>query len=127
MPKTEYRDVFSKKINYYMALNGKTQADISKDLGYTRSAVSTWCVGTRIPRPEVVDSLAKYFGIKRSDLIDYRKGDEETEPIDSDGLKVLKAYNNNSMLKILIDNSLGLTDAQAKSLIDIVEHMKKTY
>lgn len=65
-----YKRIFSKNLNYYMELNQKTQTDIINDLGFNKSAVSTWCNGTRLPRMDKVDALAKYFKINRSDLIE---------------------------------------------------------
>lgn len=70
MSEDEYKKIFSKNLNYFMALNNKTQVDIINDLGFNKSAVSTWCNGTRLPRMDKVDALAKYFGINRSDLIE---------------------------------------------------------
>lgn len=53
-----------------MQLCGKTQINIVNDLGFNKSAVSTWVNGTRLPRMDKVDILARYFGVKRSDLVD---------------------------------------------------------
>ena len=71
-----YKEIFSQNLNYYMSLNRKTQSDIINDLGYNKSAVSTWCNGTRLPRMDKVDALAKYFGINRSDLIEEKNQHE---------------------------------------------------
>lgn len=68
-----YKKIFSKNLRYYMELNRKEQIDIINDLGFNKSSVSTWCNGTRLPRMDKVDALAKYFGINRSDLIEERK------------------------------------------------------
>ena len=70
MPEEVYKKIFSKNLNYYMKLNEKTQTDLVNNLGLNKSAVSTWCNGTRLPRMDKVDMLAKYFGINRSDLIE---------------------------------------------------------
>lgn len=70
MPEEIYKKIFSKNLNYYMTINGKSQTDIINDLGFNKSAVSTWCNGTRLPRMDKVDALAKYFKINRSDLIE---------------------------------------------------------
>ena len=70
MPEEIYKKIFSKNLNYYMKLKDKTQTDLVNDLGFNKSAVSTWCNGTRLPRMDKVDLLAKYFGINRSDLIE---------------------------------------------------------
>ncbi len=68
MPEEIYRKIFSKNLNRYMEINQKTQTDIVNDLGFNKSAVSTWCNGTRLPRMDKVNILAKYFGVERSDL-----------------------------------------------------------
>lgn len=65
-----YKKIFSSNLKKYMSLNNKTQVDLINDLGFNKSAVSTWCNGTRLPRMDKVDALAKYFGIRRSDLIE---------------------------------------------------------
>ena len=56
-------------------MNGKSQKDLITDLGFNKSAVSTWCNGTRLPRMDKVETLARYFGINRSDLIEEKSAD----------------------------------------------------
>lgn len=73
MPEDVYKKIFSKNLNYYMELNGKTQTDLINDLGFNKSAVSTWCNGTRLPRMDKVEILAQYFKINRSDLIEKKE------------------------------------------------------
>ena len=65
-----YKQIFSKNLRYYMNLHGKSQTDLINDLHINKSAISTWYNGTRLPRMDKVDALAKYFGINRSDLIE---------------------------------------------------------
>ena len=77
MPEEVYRKIFSRNLIHYMEMNGKTQTDLINDLGFNKSAVSTWCNGTRLPRMDKVDALAKYFKINRSDLIE-EKSDFDT-------------------------------------------------
>lgn len=82
MSDDQYKKIFSENLRYYMMLNGKNQIDLINDLGFNKSAVSTWCNGTRLPRMDKVDTLAKYFDIKRSDLIEERKKETtNVEPI----------------------------------------------
>lgn len=70
MSEETYKRIFSKNLNYYMTLNAKTQTDLINDLGFNKSAVSTWCNGTRLPRMDKVEKLAQYFKINRSDLME---------------------------------------------------------
>lgn len=75
MSEESYQKIFSKNLNYYMALNDKSQTDLVNDLGFNKSAVSTWCNGTRLPRMDKVEILARYFNINRSDLIEEKKSE----------------------------------------------------
>ncbi len=68
-----YKKIFSNNLNYYMGINNKTQTDIINDLGFNKSTVSAWCNGTRIPRMDKADSIAKYLHVSRSDLLEERK------------------------------------------------------
>lgn len=72
MDESIYKQIFSKNLRYYMSINNKSQIDLINDLKLNRSAVSTWCNGTRLPRMDKVDLLAKYFGITQSDLLEER-------------------------------------------------------
>ncbi len=65
----KYKKIFSKNLNYYMNLKGKTQTDIINDLDINKSAISSWCNGTRLPRMNKVELLANYLNISVSDLI----------------------------------------------------------
>ena len=121
----EYRKVFAKKLNHYMDIRGKKQADLCRDLGFDNSTVSTWCLGKRIPRPEIVDMLANYFRVQRSDLLEFKKEGDATIQIGNDGKRLLQTYNNSSTMKILFDSELDLSDEDAKALINIIDRMKK--
>jgi len=70
MSEEPYQKIFSRNLNYYMELNKKSQTDLINDLGFNKSAVSTWCNGTRLPRMDKVEMLARYFNVNRSDLIE---------------------------------------------------------
>ena len=65
----KYKKIFSKNLNYYMNLRGKTQTDIINDLDINKSAISSWCNGTRLPRMNKVELLANYLNINVSDLL----------------------------------------------------------
>lgn len=70
------KQIFSKNLRYYMSFCNKTQVDIINDLNINKSAISTWVNGTRLPRMDKIDMLAKYFHISRSDLLE-EKSDPE--------------------------------------------------
>lgn len=64
------KKIFSSNLNKYMELYGKTQNDLIIDLGINKSTISTWCSGSKMPRMGTIQTLADYFGILKSDLIE---------------------------------------------------------
>ena len=74
----DFRKQFAKRLNHYMNAHGKKQIDLIEDLGLTRSTVSSWCTGRRLPNIKKMDMLAEYFQIKRSDLLEDKKEKIET-------------------------------------------------
>ena len=102
-----YKKIFSSNLRKYMALNSKTQIDLLNDLGFNKSAVSTWCNGTRLPRMDKVDALARYFGIRRSDLIE-EKSDSPIDShyyLDEDAREAAEFLHKNPDYKVLFDAS----------------------
>ena len=81
MSQEEYRRTFSRKLQYYMNLTGKTQADIIADLGFQSGTVSMWVNGKRLPRMDKMEALASYFHCAPSDLYE-----EKVEDVPADAL-----------------------------------------
>lgn len=112
-----YQKIFSRNLKYFMEINNKSQVDIINDLGFDKSAVSTWCNGTRLPRMDKVDALAKYFHIKRSELIEEMSPDSPSTTsmspklsLDHEEVRILLAYRNSDYLtKELVRRSLGIS------------------
>lgn len=76
MTDEEQKKIFSKNLCKYIALSGKDQKDVAKDLGYAPTTFNTWCVGKIIPSMGKIQKIADYFGIGKSDLLDDRLSDE---------------------------------------------------
>lgn len=104
-----YKKIFSKNLNYYMQKFGKTQTDMINDLNINKSAISTWCNGTRLPRMDKVQMLADYFKIEKSDLLE-----EKSEPYsdetpayyyDEDAANAAEFLYKNPEYKVLFDAS----------------------
>ena len=91
--KEYYRGVFAKNLCRVMELRGKNQADIIRDLNLNRSAVSTWCNGTRIPRMDKIDQLATYLNVQPSDLIeDPHKDSGKPTPLNKEEEKLISLF-----------------------------------
>ena len=65
-------EIFSKNLKYYMELNHKTRYDVCKDLDFAYTTFADWYNAKIYPRIDKIELLANYFGIKKSDLIEYK-------------------------------------------------------
>lgn len=68
----ENKQIIARNILYYMEKAGKDRAEICRDLDIKYSTLAEWLNGKKYPRIDKIERLAKYFGIKKSDLIEDR-------------------------------------------------------
>ena len=121
-----YKKIFSKNLNHYMKINEKNQSDIINDLGFNKSAVSTWCNGTRLPRMDKVDALAKYFGISRSDLIEDKS--EETNDyyyLNDETRQIAQEVFENPELRSLFHVARDIPPERLKAHIAFMKNLKE--
>ena len=76
MSEDKQKAIFSKNLNSYVTKSGKNQSEIAKNIRVSPQTFNTWCKGIAIPRMGKVQTLAYYFHINKSDLIE----DKAAEP-----------------------------------------------
>lgn len=86
------KEIFSKRLSFYMRLKGIKQSDIVKDLKLNSSTVSNWCQGIMIPRMNKLKLLANYLNVSVGDLIDDKTEEIEQERKDLYYLSTLAAH-----------------------------------
>lgn len=65
-----HKEIFSQNLNYYLKKKGYNQSDLLKAINVSKSTMSTWCRGTRLPRMHHIQALADYLNIEKSMLIE---------------------------------------------------------
>ena len=120
-----YKKIFSKNLKYYMDVNGKTQIDIIKDLGVNKSAISTWCNGTRLPRMDKVDMLAKYLKCKRSDLIEEKNESDTSYYLNDKTKKIAQEIYENKELGLLFDAARTAEPEDLKTVHTMLTALKR--
>lgn len=118
-----YKKIFSENLRYYMSLNDKTQIDLINDLNLNKSAVSTWCNGSRLPRMDKVDLLAKYFNINRSDLIEERNCSEDSYYLNQDADEAAQFLFQNPEYKVLFDASRKVKPEDINFVAEMIERL----
>lgn len=70
MTDDEQKKIFSKNLRNYVQISGKQQKEIADDLKVNQKTFNGWCVGLSMPKAGKVQTIADYFGIGKSDLLD---------------------------------------------------------
>ena len=67
------KDIFSKNLQYYMELHELNNKELSEILGVSESTVGKWILRKSTPRMGVIEKLARYFDVQKSDLIEQKE------------------------------------------------------
>lgn len=68
----EPREVFKENLQYFLRINGFSQADMARKMKVSTASTAKWYNGEAIPRLEKIKKLADWFGIQPSDLLEPR-------------------------------------------------------
>lgn len=75
------KEVFARNLKKYIDLSGKDRKELADTWGFPYSTVTDWINGKKYPRIDRIETMANYFGILKSDLVEadpeeYRKQHE---------------------------------------------------
>lgn len=115
------KEIFTRNLNYYMNEFGKSRKEVAEAIGVSYFTFTDWIKGKTYPRMNRVEQLAKYFGIKISDLIEERT--IEKKPVESATLhaRILT----DQQLMETIEEYFLLTEENQKTVRDLIHNLKK--
>lgn len=102
------KEVMSKNLKYYIAKSGKDRRELAKIWGFPYSTVSEWINGRKYPRIDRIETMADYFGILKSDLIE----DKEKDSI-NDGVSAKR--------QALLDFAMSVPEDKAEMILRVMK------
>ncbi len=82
------KEIFAKNLKHYMDLNNKDRNAVCEVLDIPYTTLSDWLNAKKYPRIDKIEMLANYFNIEKSDLIERKEKNKDSENIDA----LLSAY-----------------------------------
>lgn len=120
----EQKKIFAENLSRYVERSGKQQKEISQELGISYTTFNTWMRGSSMPNAAKIQTLADYFGIFKSDLLDDASKAEMEERLTEYAVKIgainkylteITEYQTNEIVaKIVRLNLDGLTELQKR-------------
>lgn len=95
MTEKEQRDIFKSNLIRLVRKSGKSSKEIAESLGVSPQRFSTWLTGSTLPRIGMVEALAQFFNVQKSDLLDPVRP-ASGENLSEDESSVLAAYRSSS-------------------------------
>ena len=68
MPDKSINEIFCKNLEDLLSKNNMTYSNLAQILGINKSTISMWKTGKNLPRMELLDRIADYFGITVAEL-----------------------------------------------------------
>lgn len=69
MADQELKELFGRRLKYWLSVRGYKQADLCERFGVSSATASDWCNGKKMPRADKLNALASWLGIELSDLM----------------------------------------------------------
>lgn len=88
MSDTQIRKNISENLKYYMKQNNLNNRELADILNVSESTVGKWLLEKTVPRMGVIEQLARYFNIDKSDLIEKKIINLE----DFEDIKIIKKF-----------------------------------
>ena len=127
MDDQKQKEIFSKNLKHYVMASGKTQKEVAKDLGYTYTTFNAWIRGTAIPNAAKIQTIADYFGIGKSMLLD----DHDSKPehgyyLNTETARIAQQIYDDPYLHALFDAAENAKPEDMKIAADLLRRLKGT-
>lgn len=116
-------DIFSRNLKYQMDLNNKSRQDISDALGISYFTVTSWVNGSKYPRMNKVEQLAKYFGISISDLVE-KKMTEEKEKDNDTLANIIVRMRTDEKFSSVVESIYNMEPSKLDAVSQMLETLK---
>lgn len=129
MTEKEQREMFAKNFRRFVDGSGKTQREIAKALGYSYTTVNTWYRGAALPNAAKIQTIADYFKIMKSELLDdpatvHAHGQSESYYVDAETRRLAQELHDDPELSVMLDAYKSLSPRDAKLVMEMVRRMQ---
>ena len=122
MTEAEQRKIFSENLTKLLQRCGKTQMQLANSLDVSKSTVSSWCSGSKMPRMGKIDEIAAWLSVSRSELIEENNGAADNGDVSD----LLEALRTRPEMRMLFSVSNDASKEDIEKAVAIIEALRKT-
>ena len=115
------KKTMAENLSFYVSKSGKTQKEISEDLGISRTILNEWINGRKYPRIDKIEMMANYFGILKSDLIEDKAFRERPDDM---AILAAQIMRDAELLEMIIKYR-KLSEKNQKAIIQMIDNLSE--
>ena len=116
--------ILSKNLKYYIERSGKDRRELAETWGFPYSTVTDWINGKKYPRIDRIETMADYFGILKSDLIEEKMTEEIKKDNDTISSIVVRLTTDKEFLSV-VESLYALDSEQIKGIQGMLKAFNK--
>ena len=118
-------EVLAKNIRRLLEEQDKSQAELARYLGVSKTAVTKWVRGLSDPRIDKVDKMCEFFNCSRADLMyEVQKNGQEDWYYDDEAAAAAQFLYENPENKVLFDASRKIKKEDIELVKALLDKMK---
>ena len=121
------KEVMANNIKRYLEKMGISRKEFCNRLGFKYSTVTDWLNAEKYPRIDKIETMANFFGINKSDLVEPPQAPAQPAPSyyhDPEVAQMANEIKDNPDMRILFDASRDLKKESIEEVVKFIEFQK---
>ena len=120
------KEIFSSNLKHYMNENGLTRKELCGKLGYNYNTFSDWYHGRVYPKMDIIQELADYFDINKSDMVEERS-EKNSYYLDSEVARMAQDLHDNPEHRALFKASRKLSKEDMETVKALIDRLTNNW
>ena len=122
MDEDEQKRIFCKNFRRLVDASGKGRNEIAKDLRFGYSSLNSWYRGVSMPNAAKVQTIADYFGVGKSALLD--DAPDEESYYNAASARLANELFRNPKYRALLDAARQVSDKDLEMVMQMLDRLK---
>lgn len=125
----DFRKAFARNLKFYMARDGKTQAEMAKRMNVSSATASEWCNGKKVPRADKLQAICDWLCVSMSQLMSlddpFTKPNNNRWYNDATVLKMAEKIRYDDEYRVLFDAASNVRPEDIRLVTQIIKRLTR--
>lgn len=125
----DFRTAFARNLKYYMARDGKTQAEMAKHINVSSATASEWCNGKKVPRADKLQAICDWLCVSMSQLMSlddpFTKPNNNRWYNDATVLKMAEKIRYDDEYRVLFDAASNVRPEDIRLVTQLIKRLAR--